>query len=185
MDQMVSGLHGRYYETTRNGNVYTAASAAVATVIAGLNPTNYTGLCIANPLSSGVMAVLMKASMMQSVISVTTVTAMAIAIGYDPNNNVTQSTPLATKSALIGSGGNSKVLATVLITGTPSFTVAPTYHTFVANDPTKDLNTTGAVVDFEGSLVLMPGAYALWVSPVTATATNLWLGFQWEEVVIS
>src|SRR4051812_8023797 len=87
-DQIVSELHGRYYEQTFRGNCFSASIQSVATTTAGLALT-YTGLVISNPVGSTVNAVLNKASVMQSVIQATQVEAYAIAIGFNSATNVT------------------------------------------------------------------------------------------------
>lgn len=178
-DAMVSELHGRYYEQTYRGNMYSASIQAVATTTTGL-ATTYTGLCISNPITSTVNAVLNKASVMQSVLQATQVEAYAIAVGFNSGTNVTHTAALATRSNKIGSGGNSVVLADTSAT----LPTAPFYHTFVHNTATATSDGPGTVIDLEGSVILIPGAYALWVTPAQASVAGLWFSFSWEEVPV-
>jgi len=177
-DVMVSELRGRYYQSTKDGAMYSASIQSVATTTVGL-ATTYTGLCLSNPISSTVDLILNKASIMQSVLQATQVEAFAIAIGFNATTNVTHTAALATKSNRVGSGLTSVGLADTSAT----LPTAPTYHTFVTNTGTATADSTGVqVVDFEGSLILPPGAYACWVTPAQASVAGMWFSFQWEEV---
>lgn len=176
-DLIASQLHGRYYEQTYRGNCFYASIQAVATTTVGL-ATTYTGLVISNPVGSAVNMVLNKASVMQSVIQSVQPEAYAIAVGYNATTNVTHTTPLTVRSNKIGSGVSSVGLADISAT----LPTAPFYHTFVHNTSTATANGTGSVIDLEGSVILIPGAYALWVTPAQASVAGLWFSFSWEEV---
>ena len=176
-EQMVSQLHGRYYEQTYRGKMYSASIQAVATSTVGL-ATTYTGLVISNPVASTVNLVLNKASVMQSVIQSVQPEAYAIACGYNATTDVTHTTPLTIRSNLIGSGTSSSARADISAT----LPTAPFYHTFVHNTASATVNGTGSVIDLEGSVILIPGAYALWVTPAQASVAGLWFSFSWEEV---
>lgn len=178
-EQLISELHGRYYEQTFRGNMFSASIQAVATSTAGLALT-YTGLVISNPVTSTVNAVINKVSVMQSVIQSAQPEAYAIAVGFNGTTNVTHSAALATRSNLVGSGKTSVVLADT----SAVLPTAPFYHTFVHNTGTATANGTGSVIDLEGSVILIPGAYALWVSPAQASVAGLWFSFSWEEVPV-
>lgn len=176
---LVSELHGRYAQTTLDGAMFSASIQAVATTTVGL-ATTYTGLVISNPITSQVNMVLNKASIMQSVIQSTQIEAYAIAVGFNAGTNVTHTAALTPISNKIGSGltavGKADTSATL--------PTAPTYHTFIQNTGTATANGTGSVIDLEGSIVLIPGAYALWVTPAQASVAGLWFSFQWEEVPV-
>lgn len=178
-EQIISELHGRYYEQAYRGNIFSASSQAVATTTVGLALT-YTGLVISNPVTSTVNAVINKVSVMQSVIQSAQPEAYAIAVGYNGTANVTHSAALATRSNLVGSGKTSLVLADT----SAVLPTAPFYHTFVHNTGTATANGTGSVIDLEGSVILIPGAYALWVTPAQASVAGLWFSFSWEEVPV-
>lgn len=178
-DGIVSELHGRYYEQTYRGNMFSASIQAVATSTAGL-ATTYTGLCLSNPITSTVNLVLNKASVMQSVIQSVQPEAYAIAVGFNATTNVTHTAALVTRSNKIGSGTSSVGLADTSAT----LPTAPFYHTFVHNTGSATVNGTGSVIDLEGSIILIPGAYAMWVTPGQASVAGLWYSFQWEEVSV-
>ena len=177
-DKIVSQLHGKYYEQTARGNMFYAAIQAVSTTTVGLS-TTYTGLCISNPVTSRVNAVLNKVSVMQSVLQGTQVEAYAIATGFNNTTGVTHTAALAVKNCLVG--GNPGV---VVADTSATLPTAPFYTLFVHNTATATADGTGAVVDLEGSIVLPPGGYAAWVSPAQASVAGLWFSFFWEEVPI-
>lgn len=178
-DVIVSELHGRYYEQTYNNNVFFAASQAVATTTVGLN-TTYTGLALSNPIASAVNLVILKASVMQSVIQATQPEAYAIATGFNGATNVTHTTPLVTHTSLVGSSAVSTGLADTSAT----LPTAPFYTHFLHNTGAATTNGTGMTVDFEGSLILKPGAYLAFVTPAQASVAGLWFSVSWEEVPV-
>lgn len=178
-DGIVSELQPRYYEQTYRNNRFYAATTALVTTTVGLN-TTYTGLVLSNAPSSVVNLVLDKASMMQSVLQSTQVEAFAIATGFS-TTAVTHTTPVAPKSCLIGSGKTPTGLADVSAT----LPAAPLYTMFITNTGTATADSTGIqVVDFEGSIILPPGGYALWVTPAQASVAGMWFSFQWTEIPV-
>lgn len=178
-DGLVSEYNARYYQATKDGLCFTVATQALVTTTVGL-ATAYTGLVLSNPITSAVDLVIVQGSMMQSVIQATQVEAFAIATGFNSATNVTHTTPVAPKSSLIGSGLTGSGLADVSAT----LPTAPFYDTFVTNTGTATADSTGVqVVDIGGSIVLKPGAYALWVTPAQASVAGMWFGFKYFETV--
>jgi len=173
-DAIVSELHGRYYEQTYRKNVFFAASQAVATTTVGL-ATTYTGLCLSNPIGSGVTLALNKASIGQSVIE-TAVDAFGLAVGYSGATNVVHTAALTPQSALIGSG----VSPYGKVDSSATLPVAPTYHSFLQSTSSATTDVTSGMFDYEGSLILLPGAFVIWASPAASVA-GMWFSFQWEE----
>lgn len=176
---MASELHGRYYEQTYRRNIYIAASQAVATTSVGLS-TTYTGLVVSNPTTSVVNMVLLKATTMQSVLQATQVEAYGIATGYNGTTNVTHTTPQAVRNCFIGVGA----IGTGLADTSATLPTAPFYSMFVQQTATATANGPGGVIDLEGSIILPPGGYALWVTPGQASVAGMWFSFQWEEVPV-
>jgi hypothetical protein len=174
---MVSELHGRYYEQTYRRNMFSVAIQSVATTTVGL-ATTYTGLCIANPVASQINMVLNKATIMQSVIQATQIEAYAIAFGFNKTTNVTLTAAATTQSNFIGSGAVSVGVAATSAT----LPTAPLYGYFVTQTASATSQPSTALVDFEGSVILPPGAYAAWVTPAQASVAGLWFSFAWEEV---
>lgn len=176
----VSEALPRYHLLTRGGLHFSASNQSVATTTVGL-ATTYTGLCISNPITSSVNAVLTKASVMQSVIQAVQPEAFAIAIGYNATTAVTHTAALAVKSNYVGVGAVGIVVADTSAT----LPTAPTYHTFAANTGSATTNGTGTVIDLEGSIILPPGGYACWVTPAQASVAGMWFSFNWIEVPIA
>lgn len=176
-DLIISELHGRYYENTYRGNGFSVASQAVATTTVGL-ATTYTGLALVNPVKSTKNLVLNKCTMMQSVIQSTQVEAFAIAFGFNSTTDVTLTTPATPQSNVIGSGAVAQAKAATSAT----LPTAPLYGAFLTNTATATQNAPGDFLDFEGSIILPPGAYACWVTPAQASVAGMWFSFSWEEV---
>jgi hypothetical protein len=173
-DQSVSELHGRYYEQAYRNNIFSVASQAGVTTTVGLALT-YTGLVVANPIGSGVNLVLNKATLGQSVVQAV-VNTFGLAVGFSATTNVTLTTAAIPQTTFIGSGKTSKAVAAISAT----LPVAPLYYDFVASAATATNDSSG-IIDLEGSLILGPGAYALWVSAAASSASAMWFSFQWEE----
>lgn len=176
-EAMVSELHGRYYEQTYRKNLYYACSQAVATTTVGL-ATTYTGLCISNPITSPVNAVLNKVAMVQSVIQATQIEAYLIATGWNGTTNVTHTAALAVHNNFLNAPVGYVVADTSATLPTAPFYTLPITQTASA---TSQPGT--AIADLEGSIILPPGGYALWATPAQASVAGLWFAFFWEEVV--
>lgn len=178
-EQLASELHSRYYEQTYRGNMFSVCSQAVVTTTVGL-ATTYTGLVVANPIGSLINMVLSKASLMQSVIQATQIEAYAIALGYNKTTNVTLTTPAVAQSNKVGSG-----LVSVGVAATSAtLPTAPLYAYPVTQTASATSQPSTAVFDFEGSVILIPGAYACFVTPAQASVAGLWFAFAWEEVPV-
>ena len=178
-DQLVSDLHGRYYEQTYRRNTFNVATVAAGVTTVGL-ATTYTGLMLQNPYTSTVNVVLNKCTFMQSVIQATTLSAVGIAFGYTAGANATSVTAVATRSNYIGSGIASQANAGTIAT----LSSAPFYHTFLANSQTAILNNNPVYIDLEGLVILPPGGFACWVTAAVSPASSMWFSFNWEEVPI-
>lgn len=176
---MVSEMNARYYQATKDGLGFTAATQALVTTTVGL-ATTYTGLVLSNAPTSTVDLVVMFASMMQSVLQATQVEAFALATGFS-TTAVTHTTPVAPKSSLIGSGLTGTGLADVSAT----LPAAPFYDTFLTNTGTATADSTGVQIwEVAGAIVLKPGAYCAFVTPAQASVAGMWFGFKWFEVPV-
>lgn len=178
-DLIVSELHGRYYESTYRGKMFSVASQAVATTTVGL-ATTYTGLVLSNPVNSGINLIVNKCTTMQSVIQSTQPEAYGLAAGFNATTNVTHTTPATPQSNLVGSGLSALAKADVSAT----LPTAPLYLAFAAQTASATVNGTAGIIDLEGSVILAPGAYLLWVTPAQASVAGIWFSFQWEEVAV-
>ncbi len=178
-EAVIQNLHGLYYEQAVRGNIFYVASQAVVTTTVGL-ATTYTGLVISNPVGSQINAVLLKATMQQSVIQATQIEAYGIALGFNAVTNVTHTAAVAPQASKVGSGAVAQVKAD----SSATLPTAPVYAAFVTNTSSATTNAPGGMIDFDGSVILMPGAYAMFVTPAQASVAGLWFSFIWEEVAI-
>lgn len=178
-DAIISELHGRYYEQTYRGNIYSAGNQAAAATVA-LGTLVNTGLILSNPLGSGKNIVLLKLSYVNSVV-VPTAGFLALETGFNSGTNVIHTTPATVFSNLIGTGPSGVGLVDVAAT----LPTAPTHRLGLAQCGTLATTgygvTTPNVVDVEGSIILPPGGYAAYYTLATNTAAWLFT-FTWEEV---
>jgi hypothetical protein len=174
---VVQELHGRYFEQVSRGNVFVACSQAVATTTVGL-ATTYTGLCVSNPVGSGKQLALLIASLMQSVIQATQPEAYAIATGFNAATDVTHTTPLTPRCALVGSSATPVGKADTAAT----LPTAPFYSLPLGETASATTQPGTIIADIGGGLVLLPGAYAMFVTPAQASVAGLWFSLLWEEV---
>lgn len=179
-DKIVSELNPRYYEQVARGNVYMAASQAVATTTVGL-ATTYTGLCLSNPIASGKNLAIVIASLAQSVIQSTQVEGYLLATGFNGTTNVTHTTPGTVQTALVGAAANNAVAKVDTAATLPT---APLYSLALTNTGSATANSPGLTVDIGGAIVLAPGAYACFVTPTQASVAGLWFGISWMEIPI-
>lgn len=173
-DQIVSELHGRYYEQTYRGNMFGITGGLTTTTAGGV--ATYTGLIVGNPVGSSVNLAVNKCFVSQGA-ALTAETE--IGIMYGANTTTTSLTTIFNRNPL---GPASKAVANAgqTITAMTAFIV-------FAGSGSGAITVPGIIpvagVDFEGSLIIPPGyAFASYTSRVTTTA--LMFTFNWEEVPI-
>lgn len=176
-DQIVSELHGRYYEQAYSQNLFIGANTAATTTSVAL-ATTYTGLCLNNPAGNTKNLVLLKASVALAA-APAAIAPILLGTGYNAAGVTTHTTPLTPFSTLIGTGpaATGKVDAACTLPTAPVYTMPMVGGFTAATLPA----TSPAVLDFEGSIILPPGAYAM---ILTVTATSLFGAMIWEEVTI-
>lgn len=175
-DQIVSELHGRYYEATVRGNMYGITGGLTTTTAAGA--ATFTGLVVGNPAGSGYNMVVNKIIIMQGA-ALTAETE--IGVMYGPST-----APITASLATIfnrKAGG----AASVCVANAGQTITAPTAFIPLIGSGSGAITVPGVippcVVDMEGSLVIPPGYFlASYTSRITTTA--LMFGFNWEEVPI-
>lgn len=169
-------LNPRYYESTYRRQTYTIANQTGVTTSAALT-TTYVGLCIANPTTSTVNAVITKAGYAFSVAF-----AAAAVIGIMTGTGATISTNLVTARNRFVGGVGAQCLASTSLTlpGTPVLETILGVGTTAAI--TTAPNGVGALVDLEGSLILPPGAFAAFYTSTASGASGFFGSFQWTEV---
>lgn len=174
-DAIVSELHGRYYEQTYRGNMFSVQTQGAGVTTTAALATTFTGLAIGNPSTSGVNLVLNKFACAQ--VAVGAAGSVGIMGG---TGAITAS--LTPQSRVIGGGQVSKATATAGQTISTPVLIA-VFGTL------GSLATTGyglqpaIVVDLEGSIIVPPGSFVASYT-TAATTTALQFGFAWEEVPI-
>lgn len=182
-DIIVSELHGRYYETTYNRNMYTATLTSGTTTSAALS-TTFTGLLLLNPNNSQVNFVINKVGM-----SFLVAFTAAAAIGIQTGN---QSTALLSSLTTTNTQTRNNFLgapnSTVGLTYSAATTTAPSllqlYGTGLTGAITTVPQIPGFFVDLEGSVIVPPGS---WIATYTSTASGasgMLASISYEEVPI-
>ncbi len=173
-DQLVSELHGRYYEQTYRGNMFGITGGLTTTTAAGA--ATFTGLIIGNPVGSGINMAVNKVSVLQGA-AVTAETDIGIMYGVNTTTaslaTIFNRNPLGPPSKCVANAGQTITAMTAFIVFLGSGSGAITVPGIMPPN----------VVDFEGSLVIPPGyAVASYTSRVSTTAL-MW-SFCWEEVPV-
>ena len=174
-DQIVSELHGRYYEDTVRGNRYGITGSATTTTAAGA--AIFTGLTVNNPTGSGYNLAIDKVFVNQ----VAAVTAgTAIGVMYGPNVVAGALTTIVNRTA----GGKASIAnASVGLTFTAAMTSFIVFAGSGSGAITVPLIIPVAMADFEGGLIIPPG-YSLASYTSVASTTALIFTFNWSEIPI-
>jgi hypothetical protein len=178
-ETVVTDAHGRYYEPTSRGAMFSGSTSGRDTTI-GL-ATTYTGLVLSNPIGSGVNLVLNKVGYAFSVAFAAT-SVIGLMTGYSPTTDVIHTTPVTPKNQRIGSAaGIGKLDSAATIT-------TPVLNTVLGVGLTGAITTNpsgcAGLVDLEGSIILAPGSFCAFYTSTVAGASAANYSIQWEEVSI-
>lgn len=169
-------LHAAYYEQAARGNVFGASNQAAQAVSVAL-ATTYTGLCLSNPLNSGVNLSVISAGLALTV-APAAIASIHLIGGSSPSTNVTHTTPVTPVSMLLGSSKSPIAKADAAATiPTPVYLMSLMGGFTAAALPTSP----NVVFDLQGQLVLAPGGF---VCIGALTAVTGFGHFVWEEVAI-
>lgn len=174
---MVSELHGRYYEQAYRRNLFTAANQALTTTSAGL-ATVATGTILSNPIGNTVNLALLKAAWTMAVAPAAAY-FVGLAQGYSAATNVVHTTPVTPSASLYGIGA----APTAKVDSAATLPVAPTYQ-LVLGGGGAAINNGSSGYDFEGSILIPPGGYALLATSVASGAAGFAGSFMWEEIPV-
>ena len=185
-DQIVSELHGRYYETTYRGNRFilsVATAAAITAYTGGAGGTPMIG--VYNPAGSGKNMVIDKAQF-ANVVAASVAGTATFGLYFGTTAAITQATTSTPTNlgTLAASGSVMTGFRNVALTSsTAAANVVPLGSYYWAT-AAGAIQTPNAPADLEGSIIIPPGSYvALGGSAALTSAT--WIGsLQWEEVPV-
>lgn len=195
-DQIVTQLHGRWYEQNFRGSLFSFGTTAITALSANtitLTATTTPILGLWNPPGSGVNAVIIKAFLAAKINTVTTPVAPGAFVwaASGPNNALTLGSAPINRKLLTTGGSNVKAYtaATALTGLSTNLVIFDTAHfTDFANltsgtiANTAQLQSFGGVQEIEGAMIVQPG-YVLALLNTTSTTTYSYTGsLMWEEV---
>lgn len=172
-DQIVSQLHGRFFEQAKRGNLFVLANQAAVSNTAGL-ATTFTGLAVANPSGSGKNLVLLHAGVGQ------VAAGAAAAVGIMTGSGAAAGS-LTPRNCLVGGGAS-------VANGTNSATIATpvlerVFGTIGSLATTGYGLQPGLQYQADGSLVVPPGFFFASYTSAALTSALIW-SFVWEEVTV-
>ena len=187
-DQIVSELHGRYYEAAYRKTLFTAGVSTVIATATTANPTTtITGAQVLyNPIGNMYNLVLQKVSF--GFVLAQIANAIGIGTGFNATTNLSGTLTAVTATAknrfLNGPAPTGQSYASASITLPTAITLDTLLFT-TGSVATTSIATIGPLVyDLEGSIILPPGAYATIWSQGAVPASSMLTTFSWEEVPI-
>lgn len=174
-EQMVSELHGRYYEQTYRKNMFAVFNQAAVTTTAAL-ATTFTGLVIGNPYGSGVNCVINKFYCAQFA------AGAAAAVGIMTGQSILPITDtLVCRNQMVGQAKGKVVANAGQTISTP---VLERVFGSLGSVATTGYGLSSCVApEMDGSLILPPGFFAASYTTVVTTSALIF-GFRWEEVPV-
>lgn len=176
-DLLVSHFHGQKYHQSYAGALFYGANPTAVTTSAGL-ATTAVGLILSNPITNTKNLVLRRVSGV-AIVAPSAITGYGLITGWSAAGVATHTTPLTPFSALIGStaaAATAKLDSAATLVGTPAWTM------WFASALTTGIGAFST--DLEGSVVLIPGAYAALGTSVVSGTSGFFGGFEWEEVPV-
>lgn len=186
-DAIVSELHGRYYEQTYRGNVFSLSVVAAAAITAYVGAAAGTPqIALWNPAGSGKNAVIISANY-ANVVAASAAGTVAWGLYFGPTAAITQATTSApiNMATLNAAGSVMTGFRNVALTSSTALTgVIPVGAYYWATAAGAALVSQPSEIELAGKLIIPPGAMlALGGSSALTSAT--WLGsLVWEEVPV-
>ncbi len=189
-EAVVGQAHGKYYEATSRGNVYSATNATARSPQVSLTTT--APLVLYNPVGSGKRFKIMKVTFAQAATG-TLGTGAQYHCGFCLNGpTATQSGVLPTGTAVtpknMDLGNSNSSAATVLEQATLNAAPAALYpfaNLSEAAGGTIAGNSDVITEDVDGGIVLEPGSgYTTQGIAAAGSSPLCWIGIVWEEIPI-
>ena len=198
-DIVVQELHGRFFEQTYRGNVYSAGGGLVAlsanTIALTASATPILGVW--NPATSLVNLVMLQASLQAIINTLTTpvgaglfvlassIGNSAISTGSAPLNRKTLQAVGSSAKAFVGNVALTGLSNNLVVQETLGEITSPTgltYGTIVAPTAGTSLTGFGGVVNFDGGVIVPPGGVLAILNTVSTTTMSAGGRLMWEEV---
>ncbi len=194
-EEMVSQLHGRFYEQNYRGNVYglgisNTALTSLNAIATGLTATATPVVGCYNPIGSGVNLVILKAFVVQTTIANTAVSPGGFMwCGATGQTVSTGLTPFNFKSLSKNGAQGQAFTMTTVMTGLAGSVVAmrgSPIGCINAAGPGTAISQLGAPTseEPEGLLICPPGGVLGLFNQVSTTTVSLTVGIVWEEVPV-
>jgi hypothetical protein len=187
-DQIVSELHGRYYEAAYRKTLFTAGVSTPIVAATTANPTTtITGAQVLyNPIGNAFNLVLQKVSF--GFVLANIANAIGIGTGFNATTNLSGTLTAVTATAknrfLNGPAPTGQSYASASITLPTAITLDTLLFTTGSAATTVPAVIGPLAFDLEGSIILPPGGYATVWSSAAIPTTSLLTTFSWEEVPI-
>lgn len=188
-EQVITELHGKYYEQAVRGNVFWATMTA-GVLLPAVGATSANSMTLANPAGSGKNISLISFDMVITTINVTPATG---GYGLYVNTNIVAAAVTGTAITPIPALIGSNYLPVAKPLSTSGVPVAPTLLKAFGYKETGGV--VGAVpitglpsfhIDFDGTVILIPGTAITPQTTGTADSTQpvVLCSFCWEELTI-
>ena len=193
-DQIVSELHGRFYEQVYRGNVYSNGMTITALTANTISLTNTTTpiLGVWNPSSSSVNLVILQAALTVVPNNLTSgagpgVFVLASSIG---NGAISTGTAPFNRKTLTSAGSQAKGMAFQALTGLTNNLVifegiefaSPAGLTYTTLASTAPFSEYSSIKNFDGSLIVPPGGILAVLNTTSSTTWSVSGRLLWEEV---
>lgn len=195
-EAIVQELHGRFYEQTFRGNVYSFGISNTALVAANAIATGVTSSAqpvvgLYNPSTSPVNLVILQASVVTTTVANTAVAPGGFMwVGSAGNTGVsTGSTPVNMKTLVAsGSSGKAFAVSTALTGLTNSLATlrASGIASINAAGPATAISQSisNTVENVDGSIIVPPGGVVALMNQLSTSTISVSVSIVWEEVVI-
>ena len=192
-EQIISSLHGSFYEQTYRGNLFSnghmglvALSANTITLTATTTPI----LGVYNPFGSGVNLVILQASLAAGINNTAAVGPGAFVWATSTGNTALSTGSVPFSRLLGGAPARGKGLAGVALTGlTNNLVVAhasdfpsPNVITTTAVPTTVTTPMSSMSQPIDGSIIVPPGGILALLNTVATTTISVYGRLVWEEV---
>jgi hypothetical protein len=174
-----SQRHAKMFAAANAGTLFHAANPAGVTTTVALAAV-YVGLCLSNPLNSGVNVAVGRVTGLFNV-APAALTALGLIAGYSAAVDVVHTAALTPHNSFVGTGAAAKAKvdsSSTLPAGTPYWA-----HWF---GETPGATSVGQFdEDFDGAIILPPGGYVAIGSLIAGPAAGFLGSFVWEELPVA